>query len=58
MARHTITNKHGKPTDYFWSDKHAADPERVTVFRKTENGVIKKITGVFFDSKNGKIIKQ
>ena len=57
MARHPITNKNGKQTDYFWSDKHAADPERVTVFRQTESG-IKKITGVHYDSKNGKIIKQ
>ena len=57
MARHPITNKHGKPTDYFWSDKHAADPERATVFRQTTDGV-KKITGVHFDSKTGKIVKQ
>ncbi|MGQ0562369.1 MAG: hypothetical protein ACT443_10900 [Gemmatimonadota bacterium] len=57
MARHTIYNKHGKPTDYFWSDKYAADPERVTVFRQTEGG-IKKMTGVIFDSKAGKIVKQ
>jgi len=57
MARHTIHNKHGHPTEYFWSDKHASNPERVTVFRKTETGV-KKMTGVHFDSKTGKIIKQ
>jgi len=57
MARHTILNKHGHATEYFWSDKHATDPERVTVFRKTETGV-KKMTGVHFDSKSGKIIKQ
>jgi hypothetical protein len=57
MARHPIPNKHGKATDYFWTDKHAADPERVTVFRQTETG-IKKVTGVHFDSKAGKIVKQ
>jgi hypothetical protein len=57
MARHTITNKHGKPTEYFWTDKHAEDPQRVTVFRKTEEGV-KKMTGVHFDSKAGKIVKE
>jgi hypothetical protein len=57
MARHPILNKHGKPTEYFWTDKHALDPERATVFRKTESGV-KKMTGVHFDSKSGKIIKQ
>ena len=56
MARHTITNKHGKPTEYFWTDKHAADPARVPVFRQTEAGV-KKMTGVHFDSKVGKIVK-
>lgn len=55
MARHTIT-KNGKPTDYFWSDKHAADPERATVFRQTEAG-IKKMTGVHFDAKHGKLVK-
>jgi hypothetical protein len=57
MARHPISNKHGKPTEYFWSDKHAVDPERAIVFRQTEAG-IKKVTGVHYDSKNGKIVKQ
>ena len=57
MARHVIHNKHGKPTDFFWSDKHAANPERVTVFRKTETGV-KKIRGVTFDSKAGRIVRR
>jgi hypothetical protein len=57
MARHTINNKHGKPTEYFWNDKNAADPERATVFRKTETGV-KKVTGVHFDSKTGRIVKE
>jgi hypothetical protein len=57
MARHTINNKHGRPTEYFWTDKHADNPEKVTVFRQTETG-IKKMTGVHFDSKTGKIIKQ
>jgi hypothetical protein len=57
MARHPISDKHGKPTEYFWSDKHATDPQRATVFRKTEEG-IKKMRGVHFDSKAGKIVKQ
>lgn len=57
MARHPINNKHGKETEYFWSDKHAENPEKVTVFRKTIEG-IKKMTGVHFDSKAGKIIKK
>jgi hypothetical protein len=57
MARHPITNKHGKPTEYFWTDKHADDPQRVPVFRQTDGG-IKKMTGVHFDSKAGKIVKE
>lgn len=57
MARHMITNKHGKPTEYFWTDKHAENPERVTVFRKTETG-FKKMNGVHFDAKAGKIVKE
>lgn len=57
MARHPITNKHGKETEYFWTDKHAADPQNVPVFRQTEAGV-KKMTGVHFDSKAGKIVKE
>lgn len=57
MARHPINNKHGNPTEYFWTDKHADNPEKVTVFRQTESG-IKKMTGVHYDSKTGKIIKQ
>jgi len=57
MARHVINNKHGQPTEYYWTDKHAADPQRVTVFRKTESG-IKKMRGVFFDSKAGRIVKE
>ncbi|MGQ0815864.1 MAG: hypothetical protein ACT4O1_15645 [Gemmatimonadota bacterium] len=56
MTRHTINDKHGKPTDYFWSDEYAADPSRATVFRQTEKGV-KKMTGVTYDSKAGKIVK-
>ena len=57
MARHTIHNKQGKPTDYYWSDKHATDPSRATVFRKTEEG-IKKMRGVHFDCKTGKMVKE
>ncbi len=57
MARHIIFNKHGQPTEYYWTDEHASDPERVTVFRQKEDGV-KKMRGVFFDSKAGKIVKQ
>ncbi len=57
MARHPITDKHGKSTEYFWSDKHASNPEQAVVFRKTEEG-IKKMRGVVFDSKAGRIIKQ
>lgn len=56
MARHTINNKHGHPTEYFWTDKHAADPERATVFRQTESG-IKKMTGVHYDSKHGRMVR-
>ena len=57
MAHHPITDKNGKPTEYYWSDDEAADPSKVTVFRKTETGDIKKMTGVTFDSKTGKIVK-
>ena len=56
MARHRIHDDNGKPTDYFWSDKYASDPERALVFRQTEAG-IKKMTGVHFDSKNGKLVR-
>jgi hypothetical protein len=56
MARYTINNKHGQPTNYFWSDKHAVNPERVTVFKQTSDGV-KKMTGVSFDSNKGRIVK-
>ena len=57
MARHPINNKHGKATEYFWTDKHAADPEKAVVFRKTEEGV-KKMTGVHFDTKSGRLVKE
>jgi hypothetical protein len=57
MAHHPITDKNGKPTEYFWSDDQATDPSKATVFRKTETGDIKKMTGVTFDSKAGKIVK-
>jgi hypothetical protein len=57
MARHTINNKHGQPTEYFWTDKYAADPKRATVFRQTETG-IKKMNGVHFDSKSGKLVRE
>ncbi len=57
MARHTITNKHGQATEYFWTDKYAKDPERAWVFRQTESGV-KKMTGVHFDTKAGRLVKE
>ena len=57
MARQPITNKHGTPTEYFWTDKHADNPERAIVFRKTETGV-KKMNGVHFDAKSGKMVKE
>ena len=57
MARHPISDKNGKTTNYFWSDEHAADPKKATVFRQTESG-IKKMTGVHFDAKAGRIVKQ
>ena len=57
MARHPINNKHGQQTEYYWQDEHATDPSRATVFRETENGV-KKMRGVHFDSKTGKIVKE
>lgn len=57
MARHPITDKNGKTTQYFWSDEHASNPEQAVVFRKTEEGV-KKMRGVVFDSKAGRIVKQ
>lgn len=57
MARHTINDKHGKPTDYFWNDKQAQDPQKAPVFRKTESG-IKKMRGVTVDTKSGRIVKE
>lgn len=57
MARHTIINKHGQATEYFWSDEHATDPKQVTVFRQTESG-IKKMRGVTFNAKANRIVKQ
>ena len=57
MARHPISDKNGKSTEYFWTDEHAADPKRVVVFRQTETG-IKKMTGVHYDSTAGRIVKQ
>ena len=56
MAKHPISDKHGKATEYFWSDEETTDPTKATVFRQTEKG-IKKMTGVTFDSKTGKIVK-
>lgn len=58
MARHPISDKNGKETEFFWSDKHATNPNKVTVFRKTIEGLVKKMRGVHFDSKSGKIVKE
>lgn len=58
MADHPISDKNGKETEFFWSDTHAADPKNVTVFRRTIEGLIKKMRGVHFDSKAGKIVKE
>ena len=57
MAKHPITDKNGKATEYFWSDDQAADPTKATVFRETDTGEVKKMTGVTVDSKTGKITK-
>ena len=57
MAKHPITDKNGKATEYFWSDDQAADPAKATVFRENDKGEVKKMTGVTVDSKTGKITK-
>lgn len=58
MARHPINDKNGKETEFFWSDKHATDPSKATVFKKTTEGDVKKMRGVHFDSKSGKMVKE
>jgi hypothetical protein len=57
MARHPINDKNGKATEYYWNDKHSADPEKASVFKKAVDGVVKKMKGVTFNSKSGKITK-
>ena len=39
MARITIHKKDGTPTQYFWSDKDAADPKLRPVYKQTTDGV-------------------
>jgi len=56
MARHRIHDDNGKPTRYFWSDKHSANRTRVTVFKETDEG-IKRMKNVFFDTVKRKFRK-
>lgn len=49
MARHRIVDRDGRPTRYFWSDKHGTDRKHRTVFKKTGEGV-KRMRGVHFDA--------
>ena len=56
MARHRIFDKDGQPTKYFWSDKHAADRKRASVFKETAEGT-KKMKRVFFNAVDHKIVK-
>jgi len=58
MARHVIMNKHGNPTTYFWTDKHVNDSSEAVVFRKAGDESVKKMRGVYFDCKAGKVVKQ
>lgn len=56
MAKHRIHDESGKPTRYFWSDKHGQDRARMIVFKQTEEGV-KRMKNVFFDAVKGKLQK-
>jgi hypothetical protein len=56
MSRHRIVDNSGKPTRYFWSDKHSSNRKRATVFKETEEG-IKRMKNVFFDTLKGKLHK-
>lgn len=58
MARHIITNKHGNPTTYFWTDKHVNQASEAVIFRKLEDESVKKVRGAYFDCKAGKVVKQ
>ncbi|MGH7539719.1 MAG: hypothetical protein ACRELC_01850 [Gemmatimonadota bacterium] len=56
MARHRIVDGDGKPTKFFWSDKHGTDRKHRTVFKQTDDGV-KRMRGVHFDADRKKLCK-
>ena len=56
MAKVRILKKDGKPSAYFWSDKHTGDRAFQTIYKQTAEG-IKKIKGVHYNALTNKIVK-
>lgn len=49
MAKTKIFKKDGTPTAYFWTDKNDEEKSRVTVYKRTPDGV-KRMRGVHFNA--------
>ena len=56
MAKARILKKDGKPSAYFWSDKHTGDRAFQTIYKQTAEG-IKKIKGVHYNALTNKVVK-
>ena len=52
-----IFKKDGTPTPYFWSDRDGGDKSNQTVYKRTEEGAIKRMTGVHFDAVKNEFVK-
>lgn len=56
MARVRIAKANGNPSKYFWKDNETGDRERMTVYKKTENGV-RRQKGVHFNAVKNELVK-
>jgi hypothetical protein len=58
MTRVKIFKKDGTPTQYFWSEEDGADRTHKTVYKETEDGVVKRMRGVHYDAVAKRIHKE
>ena len=57
MASIAIVRPDGSPSPYFWKDEKDGSKPLKTVFKKTTEGVIKRLKGVRYDLANNTFLK-
>jgi hypothetical protein len=57
MSKIKIARKDGSPSPYFWSETDGSEPATKTVYKATDTGEVKRMTGVHFDATANRIVK-